>query len=176
MKIHRSLLALALFGLSSTTFAQWQWQEADGRKVFSDRAPPPGVADKNILKRPSTQVRAPAAQASAAQTAAGDGSASESGSTPPLVGTAPTAGVDKDLVAKKKQAADAEAAKRRAEEERVAKIRIENCARAKQAKATFDSGLRIARTNANGEREVLDDAARAAERARVQAVMDSECR
>jgi len=172
MKIHRSLLTLALFGICSTVFAQWQWQDADGRLVFSDRAPPPSVADKNILKRPSMQARAPALPAVAA-----DGSSAESGgTTPPLVGATPLPGVDKDLEAKKKQAADAEAAKRRAEEQRVAKIRVENCARAKQAKATFDSGVRVSRTNANGEREVLDDAARAAERARIQTVMDSECR
>ena len=84
--------------------------------------------------------------------------------------------MDKDLEAKKKQAAEAEAAKRKAEEQRVAKIKIENCARAKQAKAGFDSGARISQTNASGEREIMDDAARAAEVKRLQGILDSECR
>ncbi|MBP7574416.1 MAG: DUF4124 domain-containing protein, partial [Rhodoferax sp.] len=84
--------------------------------------------------------------------------------------------VDKDLEAKKKQVADAEAAKRKADEERVLKARIENCARAKQAKTTFDSGVRVARTNAAGEREIMDDAARSAESKRIQAIIDSDCK
>ena len=56
------------------------------------------------------------------------------------------------------------------------KAKIENCARAKQARTTFDSGVRVARTNAAGEREVMDDAARAAEVKRIQAVIDSDCK
>jgi hypothetical protein len=86
------------------------------------------------------------------------------------------AGVDKELEAKKKQAADAEAAKKKADEERITKAKIENCARAKQAKATFDSGVRVARTNAAGEREVMDDAARDAETKRIQSIIDRDCK
>jgi len=77
--------------------------------------------------------------------------------------------------AKKKQAADMEAAKKRAEEEKITKAKIENCARSKQAKATMDSGVRIGRVNTAGEREVMDDTARAAEVKRVQAVMAADC-
>ena len=84
--------------------------------------------------------------------------------------------IDKELEAKKKQAAEAEAAKRKAEEEKIMKAKIENCARAKQAKAGFDSGIRISRINSAGEREVMDDAARAAELKRIQTIMESECK
>ncbi|MBX9817281.1 MAG: DUF4124 domain-containing protein, partial [Burkholderiaceae bacterium] len=62
------------------------------------------------------------------------------------------------------------------DEERVAKAKIENCARAKQAKATFDSGVRLSRTNAAGEREVMDDAARAAEAQRIQGIINTDCK
>jgi hypothetical protein len=150
--------------------AQWQWLDRDGRKVFSDRAPPPDVLDKDILKRPAGQVRAAAAKDAAKIDAA---TAADAGTTAniPL-----NAGVDKELEAKKKQAADAEAAKKKAEEERFTKARVENCARAKQAMASFDAGMRISRTNASGEREVLDDASRAVERARVQGLVNSECK
>ena len=85
-------------------------------------------------------------------------------------------GVDKELMEKKKRAADAEAAKRRAEEEKVVKAKVENCALGKQAKAGLDSGVRIGRTNAQGEREIMDDAARAAETKRVQNIIDSSCK
>ena len=100
------------------------------------------------------------------------------GTTPapaPALAASKPAG-DKTLEAKKKQAEEAEAAKRKAEEERIAKAKAENCTRAKQAKATFDSGVRVSRTNANGEREVLDDAARAAETQRIQGIIDSDCK
>jgi len=94
---------------------------------------------------------------------------------PALVASAPK-GIDKDLEAKKKQAADAEAAKRKADEEKLTKARVENCARAKQAKVTFDSGVRVARTTPSGEREVMDDAARAAELKRIQGIIDADCK
>ena len=47
--------------------------------------------------------------------------------------------------------------------------------RAKQAKATLDSGVRMGRVSPSGEREVLDDAARATEAKRIQGIMASDC-
>jgi len=40
----------------------------------------------------------------------------------------------------------------------------------------LNDGIRIARTNANGEREILDDKGRAAEMQRTQEIIDSSCR
>ena len=94
----------------------------------------------------------------------------------PASGAKPAGGLDKELEAKKKQAKEAEAAKRKADEERIAKAQIENCARAKQAKTTFESGVRIGRTNAAGEKEFMDDAARAAELKRIQGIIDRDCK
>ena len=168
-----SLFSVALLLAAAPAAAQWQWIDKDGRKVFSDRAPPPDVLEKNIVQRPASRTKAPAAEpennAEAAK-AAGGSAVAAPGSAPVL----PAA--DKELEAKKKQAADAEAAKRKADEERITKAKIENCARAKQAKATMDSGVRIGQTNAKGEREIMDDAARAAETNRIQGIINSECR
>lgn len=171
MKLFQTLFFIALGFASLSASAQWQWLDKDGRKVFSDRAPPPDVLDKNILKRPggrgSSTTPAPEPADAAATTP----------SAPPLQPAADkNVGVDKDLEAKKKQAAEAEAAKRKEAEEKIAKAKIENCARAKQAKATFDSGVRISRTNAAGEREVMNDEARAAELKRIQDIMASDCK
>ena len=44
------------------------------------------------------------------------------------------------------------------------------------AKATLESGMRMARVNDKGEREVLDDAQRAAELKRVNAIIASDCK
>ena len=178
MKLLSTLFFISLSFASFSASAQWQWIDKDGRKVFSDRAPPADLPDKNILKRAGGRV--PSAPP-AAVPEAGDGSApaAPNAQVPaaPLTPVADkNAGVDKDLQAKKKQAADAEAAKRKEEEEKIAKAKIENCARAKQAKATLDSGVRISRTNAAGEREVMEDEARAAELKRIQGIMAADCK
>ena len=167
MQFFKTLLIVAGLGFACAASAQWQWTDKDGNKVFSDRAPPSDIPEKSILKRPGGS-RAPAVPA-AAVAAATAGSAPGS-ALPQATGTDPA------LEAKKKQAEDAEAAKKKAEETRVAAARAENCARSKQAKATFDSGIRIARTNAQGEREVLDDGARAAETKRLQDIIAADCR
>ncbi len=162
MKLYK-LLAMTLgCALAFSATAQWQWIDNSGSKVFSDRAPPPDIPAKNITKQPggtpkAQSVLAPERPASAA-------------SAPKI------SGVDKALEEKKKQAEDAEAALRKAELDKQAAARAENCKLAKQSKANFDSGMRIARTNEKGEREVLDDAARAVEVKRVQDVMASECK
>lgn len=143
--------------------AQWQWIGADGRKVFSDTPPPASVPEKSILKRPGGRT-APAS---------GDGSEEAAKATEAVAPKAPTK--DAQLEAKKKQVDEAEAAKRQQELERVAKARVENCERAKRAKATLDSGVRLATTNAKGEREILDEKARAAEGLRLDRIISSDC-
>jgi hypothetical protein len=169
------LLALVCF-YGSVAFAQWQWLDKDGRKVFSDRAPPAEIPQKNILKQPGGQVKAPA-QSVEADAADGAVAAAPAKAASAAPGDTPkVSSVDKDLEAKKKQAEAAEAAKLKAEQEKIVKAKIENCARAKQAKTTFDSGVRVATTNAAGERVIMDDAARASEARRVQSIIDSDCR
>jgi Domain of unknown function (DUF4124) len=175
MKLLSTILGLAFLSVCSSAVAQWQWVDKDGRRVFSDRAPPLEVLDKDIVKRPSTPVRVPLAK-EAKEASNADATSAASEEAPSARSTPLAGGVDKELEAKKKQAADAEAAKRRAEEDRITKAKIENCARAKQSMAGLDAGLRISRTNTAGEREVMDDGARAGERARIQTIMNSECR
>lgn len=176
MKLIQTLTfcAACIFSLSAS--AQWQWVDKDGLKVFSDRPPPSDIPDKDILKRPRQFGKVPGGPAPSAlpvPEATGTAPEAQAGATKP-------AGVDKELTDKKKQsekqAADAEAAKRKAEEERVAKVQAENCARARQALAGISSGVRMSRTNEKGEREFLDDAARAEEARRTQAIVDQDCK
>ena len=155
MKIARSLIAALVCMVGMQVWGHWQWLDKDGHKVFSDRPPPPGVAEKDILQRPSVNLTSTA---------------------PPTSASSPRpSGIDKELADKKKKADDAEIAMHRAEEERIASIKAENCARAKRAKASFDSGRRIAQANDKGEPVILDAAARAEEVKRLQAVIDSDC-
>ncbi len=167
MNFKKLVMLGALCAASVAAVAQWQWIDKDGRKVFSDRAPPPETPEKNILRQPGSRV--PGAQAAAT-------AATGAASAPATAGAAPRpAGVDKELEEKKKQAEQADAARKKAEEEKFLKTKADNCTRAKQAKAGLDSGIRVVRTNEKGEREILDDAARAAETQRIQDVIQSQC-
>lgn len=169
MKLIKPLIAITLSIASLSVLAQWQWIDKDGRKIFSDRGPGSDVPEKNILKRPAGIKPAGSPASTETPTSAVP--------APEAVPALPKdASVDKSLDAKKKQAEAAEAAKRKAEEERISKAKADNCKLARQAKSTFDSGARISRTNASGEREFLDDAARAAEGQRIQGVIDADCK
>lgn len=170
MKPHKLLLLTVACTWALGASAQWQWLDKDGRKVFSDRPPPQDIPEKSILKQPHGRPMAPApvAAASAADTApatAAKPAASAAGS-----------GKDKALEEKKAQAEAAEAAKKKAEEQKLAQARAENCKRAREGKATLDSGVRMARTNEKGEREVLDDTQRAAELKRINGIIQSDCK
>ncbi|RZI93471.1 MAG: DUF4124 domain-containing protein [Variovorax sp.] len=151
--------------------AQWQWTDNAGKKVFSDQAPPPDIPDRNIVRRPgASQLRANIAPPPAADT--------PDTATPAATAAAPAkpSGVDKELEAKTKKAEEAEKAKQAAEAQKVAAAKAENCSRARQSKATFDSGIRVARLNDKGEREVMDDKARAQEQERLQTVISADCK
>lgn len=175
MKHTRLILLVLACSLPMAASAQWQWTDKDGRRVFSDRAPPADILEKNILKRPGSRVTPAAPAESSAQT--GAPTAASPASAPLAVASAPKlSGTDKELSEKKKKAEEAETAKRKAEEEKILKAKVENCARAKQAKAGFDSGVRMAHTNDKGEREVMDDAARTHETKRIQSVIDADCK
>ena len=178
MKHTRHFLIGAACLMSMAASAQWQWTDKDGRKVYSDRAPPADVMEKNILKRPGSRVVTAGITDTPNAAAVGALVVAPAASAPQGAASASAlklSGIDKELAEKKKKAEEAEVAKRKADEEKVVKAKIENCARAKQAKATFDSGMRIGRTNDKGEREVMDDAARAAEVKRIQSVIAADC-
>lgn len=167
MKLLRaSLLGLAC-ALPALSLAQWQWIDKDGHKVFSDQSPPADVPAKNILRRPGS--RSMPVEAAPAAVAASQ-AAKPAASAPKL------SGKDQELQEKKKQAEAAEAQKKKAQEEEVAKARADNCARAKRSKATFDSGVRVSTTNDKGEREIMDDAARANEIKRLERIIASDCK
>jgi len=160
-----ALGALTVLACSSAP-AQWMWIDGAGNKVFSDTAPAPGVPDKNILKRPGMRSAPPTVEAETAVAAPQPAA--------PLSPPKPS-GRDEALEAKKKQAEEAELAKKKAEAERIAKARAENCDRAQRAKATLDSGVRVATTNAKGEREIMDDKARAGEIQRLNEIIRADC-
>lgn len=167
------ILAIAGGSFALTAFAQWQWIDKDGRKVFSDRSPPADIQEKDILKRPGGSNRIAAAPTSASAPAAPTAAASAATGK---AGAPKLSGKDAELEARKKQAEEEEAAKKKTEEEKVAKAKADNCERAKRYLATLQSGVRISQTNAKGEREILDDTKRAEETKRTQEASDTSCK
>lgn len=163
MRIVRPLFSLVcLLALVLPVQAQWKWKDAKGQVHVSDIPPPREVQDKDILQRPNAVLRrAPAASAAA-----------------PEVGSSAVAKprLDPELEARKVKADAEQKLKAKADEDKLAAQRAENCQRARQQIATLNSGQRIVRFNAKGEREYLDDAARAQEGQAAQRVIDSDCR
>lgn len=155
--------------------AQWQWLDKNGKKVFSDQAPPPDIPEKNILRRvgPPPAARSTANPNVDAPPAEG---AADTAAAPKAAAAPKPSGVDKELEEKTKKAEAEAKAKQDAEAAKVAKAKADNCALARQGKATMDSGMRIAKVNAQGEREIMDDNARAAEQKRMQSVIDADCK
>lgn len=167
MLFRATVLLAAVIGLTlaGPASAQWKWRDGKGQVQYSDLPPPQGTPEKDILQRPaggalrSTPAPALVPAASAA-------------SAPPL---APK-GTEPELEAKRKKQEQDEADKKKAEEARIAAAKAENCTRARSQLRTLESGVRIARTNDKGEREILDDKQLAAEQKRARDVIASDCK
>lgn len=173
------ILALAGWAFALSAAAQYQWVDKDGRKVFSDRPPPADIREKDIVKQPGVRRTAlpviPVETTEAASTTAA--ATPEAAAAKPKVDPkAPKiSGKDTELEAKKKRLEQEAAARKKAEEEKFAQAQADNCERAKKSVATFQSGVRIASTNAKGEREIMDDETRASELKRAQALVERDC-
>lgn len=191
MTFSRTLMLAGLCLVSAQAFAQWQWVGSDGRKVFSDRPPPADVPESRILKSPASQLAPRPATGSTATTprvvgrntnAPQYGDVKEppkAATTPAPAASAPASAAsvpkDKALEEKAKKAEAAEAAKRKAEEERIAGVRAENCRRAKEAKASLSSGMPLAKVDGSGKQVMVDEATRAAELKRAEGIIATDC-
>jgi hypothetical protein len=156
-------LLLLLAVLTLPVQAQWLWRDKDGRVTASDRPPPRDVPDKDILSRP-------AAEARRAATATPPASAAASAAP------APKGPLEREVEARKRAADAEQAAKAKADEERAVGVRAENCRRARGQVAALETGQRMSRMNDKGEREILDDRARADEMRQAREVIASDCR
>jgi Domain of unknown function (DUF4124) len=160
------LAAVLCLLLSNPAQAQWKWRDSRGQVHISDLPPPREVPDKDVMQRPELVARKQAASAAPA-------------SAPALAASAAAplkAPVDPELEERRRRAEQELAARAKADEKKAAAVRADNCARAREQLATLDSGIRIARVKADGEREILDDSARAAEAKRARELMATECR
>ena len=158
------LLALSAL-LTGPALAQYQWKDSQGQWHVSDLPPPRDVPDKDIVKRPARSATLAAARPAAA-----------TASTPAAPSRAASAPADPELQARRQRAEAELRARSAADEARLAAQRAENCQRARDQLALLGGGQRMVRLNAQGERETIDDAARAAEADVARRVVASDCR
>jgi hypothetical protein len=161
--------AVLLSGLAASAVqagTQWKWRDTSGAIQYSDRPPPPGTADSAILTRPSGSSRPIIREITPPPAASSSGVGT---STPAVKNT------DPELESRRKKAEDERLARQKADEEKQARVRADNCERARGYERSLKDGLRIARTNAKGEREILDDQARSEEMQRTQEAIQSNC-
>ena len=157
-----SLAALACLLLSGPADAQWKWRDSRGQIHIADTPPPRDIPDKDVLQRPEVVVRRPAPARAA--------------SVPAAASAPAKAPVDAELEERRRRAEQEQAARAEADKRKAEAVRRDNCQRAREQLATLDSGQRIARVKADGEREILDDDARANESRRAREVIASDCR
>lgn len=180
-------LSLALVCLASSAIAQWQWIDADGRKIFSDKAPPPSVPESQILRDGNGRPYVPASKAKtkpAAEDKAPTYGFKEykpepvaspkpqaQNSAPKAQATKTPKDIEQEKKAQAEQAAKEAEAKRKEQERKAA-----NCKTIRGNMAALDSGQRIASYNEKGERSVMNDNQRTAERKTLEnALKENEC-
>jgi len=143
--------------------AQWKWKDSRGQVVVSDLPPPRDIPERDVLQKPNLVVqRSPAQLTPTASAPAGEALAK--------------AKVDPELEARRKKTEGEQNERAKAEEQKVAAQRAENCQRAKAHMSSLESGIRLSRTNDKGEREILDDKQRADEVQRTRQIISSDCR
>ena len=160
--------AAVLVLVSLPAEAQWKWKDKGGRVQYSDLPPPVGTPDEDILSRPAAPRRAGTAAPAASVASAPAATTAAPGAQAPK-------GVDPEFEAKRKKAEGEVVAKNKAEEDRIAAAKADNCSRAGAQMRTFESGIRVTRTNDKGEREFLDDKQRADETKHAKDVIAADC-
>jgi hypothetical protein len=151
----RTLLFVFTLAFAAAAAAQqYKWVDQDGKVRYGD-VPPPGVKATR-LKPPATG-SAPAAAAPAAKDAGAKALTPEQ------------AFRKRQEDAEKDRMKEAKAEQEKAENQ-------ENCSRAQEALRALESGQRISRTDAKGERYYLEDAQIAQETAKARDSVKQWCK
>lgn len=166
-------VALLLLVCVQDATAQYQWKDDNGRMVYSDRPPPSNISPKSIVKAPAPpkvveKVDAKADAKGGLKTGKAEDSdpvaaaaarlaaqkAGPVGAKPSIPGQSLA---DKDLESKKKTLEAEQAAKKLASDSERENRNKAACDDNKASLRTLESGMRVATTNAKGDREFLAD-------------------
>jgi hypothetical protein len=161
-----AMLAVGLL-LAAEVAAQWAWKDDNGRLVFSDRPPPGSIKPEQIVRQPggsSTQSVLRSGEDLPRDTTKVDASKA-----------APRTTAEREMEFRKRQTERAEAEKKSAEQQQLAQRRQQECERSRGYLRALEDGVRITRTDGQGNREFLDDSQRNAEMARVREMIARDC-
>jgi hypothetical protein len=141
------VLVAAFIPAGTGMAALYKWTDASGRVVYSDQ-PPPGNVKSEVLKGPP----------------------------PPANPNAVKDLANKELEYRQRQLDKAEASAKAEKDTAAAKARADNCTQVKgEMQQLAQGGLSFYRMNEKGERVVMDDASRRAERERLGKWMRENC-
>jgi hypothetical protein len=158
--MRKILVFLVLSAVAGAGHAQVKCWNEGAKRVCGD-APPPG-AKVTTLRTPS----GPTASAPAAGDGAKDAKAAKRGPLTPA---------EQEQEYRKRQAEAKKGADQLAVEQKDAARKRDNCERAREALRTYESGGRLARTDAKGERYFLDESQVAEETAKSRQNVKESC-
>lgn len=160
--------AVLAMAASVALAGQYQWRDAQGRMVYSDLPPPASVPAARVVKAPAAAPQAAPAAALSAESssvapavpARSPGASGAAGASRAAASPAQSI-ADRDLAFRKRQAERAEEEKK-AQEAAGRKLELAKaCSDAQGDIRSMESGQRISRIAANGEREFVSDRERA---------------
>jgi hypothetical protein len=157
--MNKTLAFLATLAFTGAALAQqYKWVE-NGRTRYGD-VPPPGVK--------ATPLRGPSGPAAAAPSTAGKDAAKGAAK-------GPLTPAEQEAEFRKRRLEAQKAEEKSAKEAEEARAKQENCTNAQAQLRLLESGERIARTDAKGERYFVDDEQRKADAARARKSVSDWC-
>jgi Domain of unknown function (DUF4124) len=155
-----SKILVLLIGLALAGAAQAQikcWTTADGKRACGD-APPAGAKVTTVRGASAPPDGAPATAASAKDAPKG-----------------PQTAAEKEQDYRKRQGEAQKAAAKAEQEQQDAAAKKENCDRSRETLRSLESGERIQRTDAKGERYIMEDAQREQETVKARTLVQQAC-
>lgn len=144
-------LALAIAALLANTLANaqiYQWKDANGKTVISDKPPVGNVRDERKI-----DAKAPPASALQQKSVA-----------------------DQEMDFRKRQQETQDKSEKAKKEENAAAEKKDNCERTRRNLEMLESGERLALRDENGERTFIDDSQRQKEIAKARQTLESSCK
>jgi hypothetical protein len=155
----RLFAACVLLAGSSLAQAQYSWIAENGVRQFSDRPPPPGTPPHKILKAPGRALPA----------------ASDTAPAVPAPTKGPKTLAEREAEYRARSKMREEQDKKDAAEAQRQRDLAQHCQDARDMRAHVESGIRIAKVDAKGERSFMTDEERAAQLARANKALEA-CR